>query len=248
MENLTGKTALVTGGARRIGRAVARALARKGVNVVVHYLTSGKEAREVAASLERTGVAAWTVQADLGEPDQVRSLFEQSERVSGGINYVVNCASVFPRHTLWEVEAQDIASVTQVNAISPFLLGRMLAATGREGAIVNFLDSTIVRPDFDHIAYHLSKRTFFTLTLLMASEFAPKVRVNAVAPGPVLPPGGKDAEYLREKAAEIPLPRPGRTEDVAEGTVFLLRNDFITGQILFIDGGGHLKGCIYGGL
>ena len=80
------------------------------------------------------------------------------------------------------------------------------------------------------------------MTRLMASEFAPKVRVNAVAPGPVLPPAGKDAEYLREKAAGIPLQRPGDTEDVAEGTVFLLRSDFITGQVLFIDGGGHLKG------
>ena len=126
------------------------------------------------------------------------------------------------------------------------MIARAFGAQGIEGVIVNFLDTRIEDYDRKHAAYHLSKRMLYTLTRMMAIEFAPLVRVNAVAPGLILPPPGKDESYLAQLAHTNPLGRYGDPSHIVEAVLFLVRNDFVTGQVVFVDGGRHLKGKMYG--
>jgi NAD(P)-dependent dehydrogenase (short-subunit alcohol dehydrogenase family) len=245
-EKLAGKTALVTGAAKRLGRAVTLALARAGVNVVLHYQHSEKEASNVAEEVRQTGVHAWTLAADLGRPDEADGLFGRALQQAGPIDILVNNASVFGETTLGEMDAQALHDNVNVNALAPFLLARRFAALGRPGAIVNSLDTMIMDYDRKHVPYHLSKRMLYTLTRMMAVEFAPAIRVNAVAPGLVLPPEGHGLDYLEGLAHSNPLQRYGSEEGVCEAVLFLLRSGFVTGQVIFVDGGRHLRGSLYG--
>jgi len=246
MDSLAGSTALVTGAAKRLGRAVALALAEAGANVVIHYGESRGEAEETGAAARQRGVRAWTVRADLADPAEAERLFAAAESAAGPVDAVINSASIFPPSTLRDMTAEDLARNMQVNAVAPFAIGRALAGTGRRGSIVNFLDSAMVHYDAAHAAYHVSKRTAYTLTRMMALEFAPAIRVNAVAPGLILPPPGEDDSFLERMASKNPLGRYGSSAGVAEAVLFLLRSDFITGQTIFVDGGYHLKGSVYG--
>jgi hypothetical protein len=244
---LKGKTALITGAARRIGRATALGLAERGARIIVHFRESKEEAEVLASEIRGLRTQAWIIQADLAEPDQATGLFERAMRLAGPIDLLINNASIFPRHTLADITAADLALNVQVNAWAPFVLGRALADLKREGCIVNFVDTRISHYDRLHAAYHLSKRMLFTLTRMMAMEFAPRVRVNAVAPGLVLPPPGEDDTYLQKMVPGIPLQRAGSLQTVTDAVLFLLTNDFITGQVIFVDGGFHMKGSMYGG-
>jgi NAD(P)-dependent dehydrogenase (short-subunit alcohol dehydrogenase family) len=242
---LAGQTALVTGGAARIGRATALALARAGANVVVHCNTSARAAGELAERIRAAGPKAWTVQADLADPTQAEALLEQARQQAGPIDILVSNAAIFPESRLTDFTAEDLAESINVNALAPLLIGRAFAAQGRPGAVVNLLDCRIVNYDRRHAAYHLSKRMLFTLTRMMALEFAPAVRVNAVAPGLILPPAGEDESYLQRRASSNPLNRHGDVEDVTAAVMFLIRSGFVTGQVLYVDGGRHMKGATY---
>ncbi|HIJ65851.1 MAG TPA: SDR family oxidoreductase [Candidatus Hydrogenedentes bacterium] len=243
---LEGKTALVTGAAKRIGRALSLALADRGVNIAVHYRTSQAEADELAEALRTKGTAAWTVPADLGDAAQAAALFARALELAGPIDILINNAAAFPDTRLDTVTPDAIHADLNVNALAPFLLSRDLAAQGREGAIVNFLDTRFVDYDRNHVAYHLSKRALFSLTRMSALEFAPAIRVNAVAPGLILPPPGKAPAYLEKLAHTNPLNRHGSPDDVVDAVLFLIESRFVTGQIIFVDGGRHMKGNVYG--
>ena len=134
----------------------------------------------------------------------------------------------------------------RINTLAPLLLSRSFAKQTKQGVIINFLDSRIVEYDAQHAAYHISKRSLFTITRMLALEFAPSIRVNAVAPGLILPPEGKDINYLKEHAQNNPLKCYGDPQDIADAVLFLIRSSFITGQVIFVDGGYHIKGCTYG--
>lgn len=245
--DLAGRTALVTGAGKRIGRALSLALARAGVNVLVHYNRSAREAEELAEELRRCGVRSWTVAADLADPVQVRTLFGRCRQLAGPVQILVNNASIFPADTLAEATPESIALNEQINAITPLVLSRDLAAQGIGGDILNLLDTRVVDYDARHLSYHLSKRTLHTLTKILAVELAPAVKVNAVAPGLILPPEGQDESYLEKLAHTNPLHTYGSVDDVVEAALFLLRASFVTGQVLYVDGGRHLKGSFYGG-
>lgn len=242
-EMLKGKTALVTGAARRIGRAIALALAEKGVNVVIHHHTSSDDqAGEVAAEARRLGVQTWRVKGDLAEGASVEGIFSEALGLAGSIDYVVNNASVFPRSRFGEVTPQALSEALSVNAVAPLILSRAFAAGADAGAIVNLLDVRIRGYDPRHVAYQISKKVLKDLTEAMAIEYAPRIRVNAVAPGLILPPEGEDESYLERRGREILPGRPGRVEDVTEAVIFLLSQAYITGQVLFVDGGQRLEG------
>lgn len=243
---LAGKTALVTGAGRRLGRATALALASQGVSVVVHYQSSESEAHGCARLIREKGVKAWTLRGDLSDPAASEALVGRAIEAAGPVDIVVNSASIFPRNTLADMTWADVAANMQVNAMAPFVIGRAMAAQGRNGAIVNLLDTRVVHYDRIHAAYHLSKRALLTLTRMMALEFAPAIRVNAVAPGLILPPPGEDESYLEKLSKSVPLQRVGSPDDVTEAILYLLRSDFVTGQVLFIDGGFHMRGSVYG--
>jgi pteridine reductase len=243
---LNDNVALVTGAAKRLGRATARALAAAGAGVVVHYRNSSEEADDLAQELTTAGGRAWTVQADLATPDDAAALFQRGVDAAGRIDFVVNNASIFHESNVLEFKPEDLESNLQIHASAPLTLARAQAAAGQPGAIVNFLDTRVFDYDRKHAAYHLSKRMLFTLTRMLANELAPSIRVNAVAPGLVLPPEGKDQAYLDSLAHTNPMNTHGSAEDIAEAVVFLLRSDFITGQVIFVDGGRHMAGHMYG--
>jgi NAD(P)-dependent dehydrogenase (short-subunit alcohol dehydrogenase family) len=243
---LAGQHALVTGAARRIGRALALALAEQGVSVVAHYHTSDAQAAELTAAMAEYGVSAWPLQADLEDPTQAETLVERACSLAGNIDILINNASVFPAGTLADMDPHEVTRNVQVNALGPLQAGRALAARCKEGSIINLLDSRIVHYDKNHAAYHLSKRMLFTLTRMMALEFAPNVRVNAVAPGLILPPPGEGDDFLDRLAHSNPLQCKGCPGQVVDAALFLLQNPFITGQVIFVDGGHHMKGSVYG--
>jgi hypothetical protein len=162
------------------------------------------------------------------------------------VTLLVNSASIFPESTAENLDAEAVHKNIDVNAMAPFLIARSLKRSGRRGAVVNFLDCMIADYDKKHLAYHLSKRMLHTLTRIMAVEFAPEIRVNAVAPGLILPPVGKDLSYLEAMTHSNLLGKHGGPEDVAAAAVFLLRSDFVTGEILYVDGGRSLRGAMYG--
>jgi len=244
-EWLSGRTALVTGAAKRLGRATALALAEAGADVIVHYRGSSDAASETAGRIERAGRRAWTLQADLADAAQVDSLMKRAVDAAGGVDVLVNNASVFLPSGVLDFSADDLLADVQVNAVAPLLLCRAFAAQKRPGDIVNFLDCRIADYDRSHAAYHLSKRMLFSITRMLALELAPEIKVNAVAPGLVLPPAGEDESFLAARAYTNPLGRHGRVEDVTEAVLFFLRNRFVTGQVIYVDGGRHMKGCVY---
>lgn len=242
---LAGRTALVTGAARRLGRAIAMALAQQGVHVVVHYNHSADEAASTCEEIRRLGVSAWHVQADLGDTAQAATLFERVVDKAGPIDILINNASTFEKETIWETSAESLEANLRLHATAPLILARALAGQNRGGAIVNMLDTRLTVYDREHAAYHISKRVLLTLTRMLAIELAPAVAVNAVAPGLILPPAGQDESYLKKLAHCNPLNRYGAPGQVADAVLFLLRSRFITGQVIYVDGGYHMKGHMY---
>lgn len=244
---LRGQVALVTGAGKRLGRAVATALACEGAAVIVHYRSSRDEATELAEELKASGVGAWPLEADLAGPAAATNLIGRARELAGRpIGILINAASSFTPSGVMDFTTQDLAANVQLNALSPLLLSRGLAAQGLPGRIVNFLDARIVEYDEEHAAYHLSKRMLFSLTRMLALELAPLIRVNAVAPGLILPPPGQDESYLQAMARTVPLNRHGRPADVVRAVLFLLHSEFVTGQVIYVDGGRNLKGNMYG--
>ena len=246
MKSLHGKTALVTGAAKRIGKAVALALAKEGADVFVHYRASLEGAKAAAAEIRACGAKAWMLEADLECPADADALLPRTTSYADGVDILVNNASVFGPSTLTDFTVDHLASQVQINAMAPLQLARAFAAQGRPGHIVNFLDTRVTDYDREHAAYHLSKRMLASLTRMMALEFAPAIQVNAFAPGLVLPPAGADASHLEARAKHNPLQRVGSVQGVTDAVLFLLRSDFVTGQVVFVDGGYHLKGATYG--
>jgi hypothetical protein len=243
---LTGKTALVTGAAKRLGRATALGLARRGVRIVAHYGRSEAEARSLADEVNALGVECVVVQGDLAKPESAGDLFEQACDAAGPVDILVNNASEFPESRLDTFSVADMHRNADINALAPAMLVRAMAARKRPGHVINLLDCRIVDYDETHVAYHLSKRMLYALTRMMAVEYAPRLHVNAVAPGLVLPPEGKDASYLAERAHTNPLEAHGDADDITRTVLFLLDSPFITGQVVFVDGGRHLLGNFYG--
>lgn len=227
--NLSGRRALVTGGAVRIGRAITMALQKAGVEVVVHYRNSKSEAETLSLH---------TVQADLERPEECAALIEQA----GKLDILINNASLFTKDTLSTTTPERTQREFQVNLFAPMELTRAFAQKMGRGAVVNLLDRRIRCHDTSCVPYSISKRGLEELTKLAALEYAPHVRVNAVAPGPVLPPPGSAAENARELAGHIPLDALPSPEQIAEAIVFLLQAEAVTGQIIYVDGGQHLLG------
>ncbi len=255
---LKGKRALITGGARRIGAACIRALAGAGADVVIHYNSSAREAEETAENARQKGVSAITVKGNLLKEDETRELFNRAVEASGPLHILVNSASIFPESKIDSFGWNELENNIRVNTWAPLLLSRLFASqpmfndnsTPEKpedcGNIINFLDTRIADNDHRHAAYHLSKRMFFDITRMLSMELAPGIKVNAIAPGLILPPEGKTPEYLEKLSSTNPLNRYGSLRDITSSLLFLIDNGFITGQTLFVDGGRRMKGSMYG--
>lgn len=244
-KTFSGKRALITGGARRLGRETALALAGGGADIAVHFNSSQGPADELCRELEGVGVRAYPVRGDLSNEAEVEGVFETAWEAMGGIDLLVNNASIFPSGRLEVMGFSDLVSNIQINAWAPFLLTRLLwkGTRDRKGraSVVNLLDTRLIGTDLAHSAYHLSKAMLAELTTMMALEFAPELQVNGVAPGAVLPPEELDETYLEGLTSSLPLKRRGFPSDIADATEYLLGASFVTGQVLFVDGGRHIR-------
>ncbi len=240
---LEGRTALVTGGAVRVGRAICLALADAGANVFVHYNRSAGPAEEVAAEIEARGVRAATGPGDLSDPGSGAAIIDEARRALGPVSVLVNSASGFPTDALADVTVDGWRSTLDLTLGSPLFLIQAFADAlpdDETGAVVNVTDVKTHRPYLQHLSYMLGKGGIDTLTRAAALALAPRIRVNAVALGVILPPPGEGEDYVNALAAELPLARVGGAEVVADTVVFLARNDFVTGEIIRLDGGAHL--------
>lgn len=240
---LRGTCALVTGGARRVGRAISLALAAAGCDLLLHYGRSESEALETAAEAESLGARVVLVAGDLAEPGTPGRLLDAAGDLAP-VQVLVNSASGFPRDSMLDVTADAWDRTFAVTVRAPMLLTQELALRlpeDVEGAVVSVTDWRTDRPYRDHFSYTVAKGALDTFTLAAAEALAPRIRVNAVALGAILPPPGEDSAYLRALARQIPVGRVGGTEPVAEAVLFLIRNHFVTGETIRVDGGAHLR-------
>ncbi len=244
-QDLSGRTILVTGAGKRLGRATALALSAAGAGIVAHYNRSRDDAESLASEIRGAGCPVWLLPADLSDPIAAEDIVARAVAEAGPVHGLVNSASIFPEDTLLDMTESSVLENFRINTWTPFVLGRAVAAQGIPASIVNFLDTRMNTYDAKHASYHLSKRMLFTFTRMMALEFAPRVRVNAVAPGLVLPPHGKDHAYLESLRDTNPLKSVGTPTEVARAVLFLMSSAFITGEIIHIDGGRHMLGGAY---
>ncbi len=238
--SLANKTALITGGGHRIGRAIALSLAEEKVNCVIQSLAgSGRDASEVLKEIRAKGVEAHGIRADFSKPGGAGKIFPALRKQGIRIDYLVNNASTFEKSRISDIDRLEAALA--VNTFSPLALARDFAGQCRSGAVVNILDTRISGYDIEYAGYSLSKIMLFHLTRMMALEWSPGIRVNAVAPGIILPPRGKGPAYLNKIRRRTLLDKHGDIKNITDSVLFLLKNDFITGETLFVDGGEHLK-------
>jgi len=240
-QSLENKVVLVTGGARRIGAAIVRGVHAAGASVLIHYHGSEAEATELARSLESTRAGSTALaKADLLDPETPAALVDLAEKHFGGLDILVNNASTFyptPLGSIGEAQWRDLMGT---NLQAPLFLAQAAAASlrSRKGAIVNLVDIHARRPLRDHSVYCAAKAGLSALTLSLARDLAPQVRVNAIAPGAILwPEAGKDAEPRDEILRQTCLERAGEPSDIVQCVIYLLTADYVTGQIIAVDGG-----------
>jgi len=241
--DIEGKVALVTGAAKRLGRSIALALAERGAELVIHYHTSERDAQEVLSLAKRLGGKPVAVRADLAVTSDIGAMVESAMRAFGRIDILVNSAAIFYRTPFSTLTEADWDRFLAVNLKAPFLLcrqvGEIMCRQGR-GKIVNLADIAGTRVWADFVPYSVSKAGLLALTTGLAKALAPAVQVNAIAPGPVLLPDDSDPDEGARAAQRVPLRRLGAPADIARAAVYLVESDFVTGEVLTVDGGQRL--------
>lgn len=236
--------ALVTGGGKRIGKAISLQLAREGFSLALHSSQRSRaEAEETRAEIEAMGGRACVVIGDLASQDVAQLLAEARARL-GAVAALINNASLFDRDAAAPFDTSAFDRHMAVNVRAPLILAsafRDALPQGPGGAIVNVLDQRVARPNPHYFSYTLSKSALWTATRTLAQSFAPRIRVNAVAPGPVLPNVNDGREAFEGEAAATPLRGPADPEDVAEAVAYLVNARSVTGQTIFVDGGQRLS-------
>jgi pteridine reductase len=235
--DIKGKVALITGSAKRVGREIALELARRGARIAVHYRSSEAEAKEVAG----TNGAAF--QADVRDTAAVERMFRGIDAKFGGLDILVNSASVFGAATADEATPEHWDQQMDINAKAPFFLAqsaaRMMRARGA-GKIINIADVAGEVVWQSYLPYSVSKAALIAVNRGLAKAYAPEIQVNAIAPGPVLFPDYYTEEQKRSAVDRTLLKRAGSPGDVVNAVVFLIENDYITGEIIHVDGGRHI--------
>jgi pteridine reductase len=240
---IEGKVALVTGAAKRVGRSIALALAECGAELVIHYRDSEREAQEVLALAKRTGGKPVAVRGDLSIVADTEHIVRTAMQAFGRIEILVNSAAIFYRTPFEKLTGEDWDRFLTVNLKAPFLLcrqvGEIMLRQG-QGKIINLADIAGMKAWAEYIPYSVSKAGMISLTQGLAKALAPSVQVNAIAPGAILLPEGTTPEEREQAIRRVPLKRLGSPEDIARAAIYLIQNDFITGEVLTLDGGQHL--------
>lgn len=236
------QTALVTGAARRIGRALALEAARAGYAVAIHHRHAEEDAASLAAEIAALGGTSAILAADLSDPDAPRSLIEPAEKALGPVTLLVNNASAFNDDRFGRA-GEHWDEHFAVNLRAPVMLAEAFAKhlpDGVEGLIVNILDQRVWRPNPQFFTYTLTKSALWTATQTMAQALAPRVRVNAIGPGPTLPSVHQSSTQFEAEVAGVPLQRQVSPQDIAAALRYLIEARSVTGQMIAVDAGQHL--------
>ncbi|MDE1939134.1 MAG: SDR family oxidoreductase [Alphaproteobacteria bacterium] len=237
------KTVLVTGAAKRLGRAIVLDLARHGWTIALHYHASEKEARATAADAATNGVKVALLKADLSRESETAALVERAAAEIGPLTALVNSASLFENDSWYSVTRESWDEHMETNLRAPFVLSQAFARQvprDGHGAIVNIIDQRVLKPTPQFLSYSLSKAGLKWLTTTLAQALAPHVRVNAVGPGPtIINARQSQADFARQREATV-LGRGAEPQDVCDGVRYLLEASAVTGQMIAVDGGQHL--------
>ncbi|MEC7488103.1 MAG: SDR family oxidoreductase [Pseudomonadota bacterium] len=239
----TYRHALITGGGRRIGAAITTGLARDGFTVGIHYHTSSKAADTLCGQLQDEGANAYKLQADLTDFGAVDSLVDQAIKTGGPLTCLINNASVFERDDAKSVSRKTWDIHMDVNLWAPVRLSQAFASAlhdDQSGNIVNIVDQRVVSVPPDFFSYTISKGAMWTMTQSLALAMAPRIRVNAIGPGPTLPSPRQTIEQFREQALRMPLGAGPTPEEISDGVRYILSAHSLTGQLITLDGGQHL--------
>jgi pteridine reductase len=247
--DLNDQVALVTGSAHRVGKAIALELAKSGIHIMVHYHNSDEDTvRDTLHEIKSHGVDAFAVQSDIGTPQGIEAVFNRLNADFGRLDILVNNASSFNRNELMDVSLEDWKQSLNVNLTAPFLCTQAAVSLMRQndtpgGAIINICDRGSMTPWPDFFDHGISKAGLWMLTKTSAISLGEEnIRVNGILPGPVLIPQGMTDEQWAEIGKSSPLQRSGQAEDVARAVVYLAAEDYITGTIIEVNGGEHLRG------
>jgi len=241
--NISGKVALITGSAKRIGRLTAIELAKRGARIAIHFRNSVQEANETLRLIQAEGGSGALLQADLIEVPAIEEMFRNLDRQFGGLDILVNSASTFHTSTAVETSAELWNEQLNSNARAPFFVAQaaaqMMMKRGN-GKIVNIVDvaGEVIWPGY--FAYSVSKAALIAVNRGLAKAYAPAIQVNGIAPGPVLFPDHYTEEQKRSAIERTLLKRAGHPSDIVNAVVFLIENDYITGEIIHVDGGRHI--------
>lgn len=235
--------ALVTGAARRIGRAIALELAAHGHDIALHFGNSRAEAEGLAAEIRKQGRTCEIFRADLAREHETAALIPAITRAMGPLSALINNASVFEDDTLSTMTRESWDRHIETNLRAPLVLTQAFAAQmpkGARGAVVNIIDQRVLKPTPQFLSYLVSKQALFNLTRTLAQTLAPAIRVNAVAPGPTIQNARQSADDFARQSASLPLGRGGTPEEIAAAVSWLIEAQSVTGQMIAVDGGQHL--------
>jgi|SRR5699024_3189005 len=234
------QSALVTGSASRIGKALALTLAQMGYDIFLHYNTSKRRAEDTAHLIEVTGRDCTLKQAEFHDEAQINELLADCAE-KGNLEILINNASNFVDSDFTTEGAQLLDDLYKTNFKAPYLLTKQFARQCKEGLIINMLDTKVEQNQTQQLDYLLTKKILEEFTYISAQQLAPDIRVNGIAPGLILAPEGEGEDYLEQLAKDIPLQKTGAKEQLTETLQFLVNNTFITGEVIFVDGGEHLS-------
>lgn len=241
---LQGTVMLITGGAHRVGKAIAMALAREGTHVAFTYNASEAEALTTLREIESLGVRGLAIRCDQTKPEQIKTVVDEVTGKWERLDGLVNSASIWQEKPLLEITPMDWDMTMNVNARGPFFFIHWAAKWMIEhggGAIVNIIDESALKPSINYMHHGASKTALWMLTRSCALSLAPTIRVNAVLPGAILKPPDWEEDRWQSLAQKIPLRRVGDSIDVARAVVYLMKEDYITGQSIVVDGGSTLR-------
>ncbi len=236
------KVALITGGAIRVGRALAEACADLGFRLVIHYNGSSSKAKDFSDELTRLNIEHCLVQCDLSDLAEIEQFFNKIPESFKPVELLVNSAAIFPEHDSFDSLHQNWSKVMTINAEAPVRLIQQLVQQNKTDTlqVINIVDARLSHAQSDRLVYRWSKSLLQQATLDLAKTLAPNVRVNAIALGAILPPPGKGEEHLTRLAQQIPLKQTGNVAEVKQALKYLVQQSFVTGEILRLDGGEFL--------
>lgn len=234
------QAALITGGATRLGRYFAEALAEAGYDIALHANRSREEAEEVAQGIRAKGRECTIFPCDFLSDElsaELNGLIQAAKQQFPGLNLLLNSASAYEPAPIGATELVMLETQFRVNMFTPLLLTRYFAEAVKEGQVINIIDNKVAYHQYPYAAYLLSKKSLAEMTRMAALEFAPHIRINGIAPGVVLPASQRTSDYIEWRIEGIPVKRQGDPEHLVQALNYLLNNAFVAGQILFVDGG-----------